>query len=392
MPRPPTSTGQGVNTPKTPGLHKGIVIVMGGLMACAQAMANTDSHYAEELVDMVLQHCKAGEAQQAHTISQAITEQLDPPPEIRQLLTQITQTGCPKTAPHSHNNKITEWTLSTGFDDNINQGLQADTITLGSTLKPITLVLDSDYKPVGSHYLATTATQQIHTDKGWTLRGTLGHKQISSYSKLNTSGLHLSAKYALQPQGLPSTLQLSWSQTWIDQHQDRRMPTLEWQTQLGQDEQDWKLHAQIQQLTLQTNSAENAQIHTLRATRLIRWSPQTNLLIGAAWLNDQARQQRAGGDRQGQSLQLLLQHTVPQGQYHLHWNQLSWTSQADFSPNLVDYRRRNTTSQWTLGYQMKLSPLSHFYLEFQRTQAKDNVPLYEHNSNAFQAGWIQQWR
>lgn len=359
-------------------------------LAPGVALSNTDVDYAEELLDLVVQHCRAGDVAQALAIRQAIELQLAPPPEIRQLLDQITQTGCPKTTPQAQGT-VTEWALITGYDDNINQGLQADTITLGSALKPITLVLDSDYKPVGSHYVATTATRQINTPSGWTLRGTLGHKQISSYSKLNNTGLHLSAKYPLHPLGIPSSLQVGWSQTWLDNHLDRRMPSLEWQSQLGKDERDWKLHAQIQQLHHSSNSSENAQTTTLRATRQFQWSPETQCLVGAGWLSDNA-QQRAGGDRHGQTLQIMMQQALTQGQLQLQWSQVSWKSARDFSPNLIDYRRQNTTTQWTLGYQINLGPRSHFYVEYQRTSAKDNVPLYQHTSNGLLAGWIQQWR
>lgn len=350
-----------------------------------------DIHYAEELVDIVLQHCRAGDVDQARAISQAIAQQLSPPTEILNLLAEITQTGCPKITPQAQGS-VTEWTLSTGFDDNINQGLNADSITLGSTLKPITLVLDSDYKPVGSHYVATTATHQRHTENGWLLRGTLGHKQIGSYSKLSNTGLHLSAKYELRPLDVPSALQLGWSQTWLDQRHDRRLPSIEWQSQLGKDERDWKLHAQVQQLQHQTNSTENARTYALRVTRQYRWTANTSGLMGAGWLSDQARQQRAGGDRQGHTLQFTLQHILPQGPLQLHWSQVRWASGQNFSPNLVDYRRQNTTTQWSLSQHIKLSPHSHLYLEFQRTAAQDNVPLYQHTSNSLMAGWIQQWR
>ena len=150
-----------------------------GLLGAHQALASADAPFAEELVDLVLQHCQDGNAQQALVISKAIREQLVPPPEILSLLAQINQTGCKAKPRLPNNSQYTEVSLGMGFDDNINQGLSAESITLGSPIKPITFILNNDYKPVSKSYLAVTGTRQITTDNGWVLRGTAGLRQIS---------------------------------------------------------------------------------------------------------------------------------------------------------------------------------------------------------------------
>lgn len=362
-----------------------------GMAAVGMAFATEDIGYTEDLVDTVLQHCQAGQAEQALSISRAIAEQLQPPPEILSLLASITQNGC-QTQPRSTGAAYTEWSVVTGFDDNVNQGIAADSVTFGTALKPVILVLDSDYKPVSSPYIATTVTRQMTTEDGWVLRGTLGHKQIGQYSQLNTSGLNLSARYMLQPMGIPSTVQLGWSQSWLGAHLYRRVPSLEWQSQFGRAGENWQAHAQIQQLQHADNTSENAYIYTLKATREFRWSPQGLAVLGVGLMRDLASHERAGGDRQGQTTQALLQYAMPQGQIQLQWSHVRWASQKDFSPNLVDYPRQNRTTQFTLGYQTHAHARGRFYLELQRTLARDNVPLYAHTANGLMAGWVQQWR
>ena len=68
-------------------------------------MANTDAPFAEELIDLVIQHCQAGEAQKAQDMTRAIEDQLSPPPEILALLAQINQTGCKPTPQASRDER-----------------------------------------------------------------------------------------------------------------------------------------------------------------------------------------------------------------------------------------------------------------------------------------------
>lgn len=362
-----------------------------GLLGVHPAMASAEVPLAEELVDMVVQHCQAGQAQQAQAISQAIREQLSPPPEILALLAQITQTGC-RAKPQGSQGPYTEIALSVGFDDNINQGVSADSVTLGSAIKPITLVLDGDYKPVSQSYLAATATRQITTDNGWTLRGTAGLRQLRHYSQLDTAGVHLTGRYALQPLGVPSSVLVGWSQTWLGGAAYRRVPSIEWQSLLGNAQQPWVVNGQIQQLSHDTVPSQNARITTVSATRFVRWSPQSLVSWGGGLLRDQALGQRAGGDRQGHTLQASAQHRLPQGQLQAQWVYARWASAHDFSPGLVDHPRQNQTTQLSLSYQKNLSEGASLYVEYQRRIARDNVPLYAHTSNGLVAGWIQQWK
>lgn len=374
-----------------PHLRFGALLVAMGLLMGSEAKANPDAAYAEELVDIVLQHCQAGDAELAKAIRQAILQQLQPPPEIQALLDQIVQNGCKPRTVQSPSNYF-ELALTMGYDDNVNQGINANTITLGSVLKPITLLLDSDYKPASAMHTAATATYQRSTGNGWVLRADVGHKQIHNYSPLNTTGMSLTARYALKPMGIDSAVQFGWSQSWLSSSPYRRTPSLDWQSTLGNPRQPWVLQAQMQQIDHSTDTTQDARIHSLGATRYIRWGQQGITTLGAGLLYDQSHQQRAGGHRQGQSWQVAVQHPWGKGQFQAQWSQVRWTTANDFSPGLVDHRRENQTTQLSLAYHLRLEGRSRVFMELQHKNAKDNIPLYAHTSNGLVAGWIQQWQ
>lgn len=363
-----------------------------GLLSSNPALASEDAPFAEELVDLVVQHCQDGNTQQAMALSKAIQEQLAPPPEILSLLAQINQTGC-KTKPLlPDKSQFNEVSLGMGFDDNINQGVSTESITLGSPIKPITFILNNDYKRVSKSYLAATATRQMATDNGWILRGTAGLRQISHYSQLDTAGIQVSGRYGLRPLDLPSFVQVGLSQSWLGGTVYRRVPSVEWQSYLGDAQQPWVLNVQMQQLSHDIVATQDARITTLSTTRYLRLEPFSLIALGFGLMRDQALGQRAGGNRQGETLQISAQHSLPQGQLHLQWIQARWVSAKDFSQGLVDYPRQNHTSQLSLGYQEKLSAGTSFYVEFQRRIARDNTPLYSYTSSGIVAGWIQQWK
>lgn len=368
------------------------LLAIGMAFTVNTAMSEPDEPFAEELMDLVIQQCQAGNKKQVQIISQAIRDQLAPPPEILALLTQIEQTSCIGPISAVTDRPYTELALAVGFDDNINLGIKAESITLGSTSKPLTLLLNSDYKPNSKAHLAATLTRQITTDNGWTLQGSLGLRKIHDYSQLDTAGYNVNARYALHPLDVPSQVVVGWSQSWLGGPLYRQTPTLEWESMLGNPKQPWVINGQIQQPTYPTQTSQDARIALMTLTRFVRWEPLGLMSLGAGLLHDQALKQRAGGNRQGHTLQATVQHNLPQGQLQAQWSHTRWTTALDFSPGLLDERRQNRSSQLTLTYQKKISTQSNVYVQYQHKTAQDTVPLYAHISNGLVAGWVQQWR
>jgi hypothetical protein len=368
------------------------MLAMSLALTVSTAMSRPDEPFQEELIDLVIQQCQAGDNKQVQAISQAIRDQLAPPPEILALLAQIEQTNCLGPTQKPTDRSYTELAIAMGFDDNINLGIKADSITLGSPSKPITFLLDSDYKPNSRAYLSASAARQFITDNGWTLQGSMGLRKINNYSPLDTVGYSLNGRYALKPMGTTSYVQIGWSQSWLDGTVYRQIPTLEWESSFGNPKQPWVINGQLQQPNYPTQSSQDARIALLSLTRYVRWQPLGLLSVGAGLINDQALKQRAGGNRQGQTIQASAQHDLPHGQIQAQWSQTLWISAQDFFPGLVNERRQNRATQLTLTYQRKLSAQISFYAQYQHRTAQDTVPLYAHTSNDLVAGWVQRWR
>ncbi len=368
------------------------LLAVGLAFSVSSAMGRPDEPFAEELMDLVIQYCQAGDIKQVQIISQAIRDQLSPPPEILGLLAKIEQTNCTGPVSSTTIRPYTELALVAGFDDNINLGIKAESITLGSPSKPLTLLLDSDYRPNGRAHLSATLTRQFSTDKGWTIQSALGLRKIHAYSQLDTAGYSVNARYALRPWGVPSQVLMGWSQSWLGGPLYRQTPTLEWESTLGNPRQPWVINGQIQQPSYPTQTTQDARIALMTLTRYLRWEPVGLITLGAGLLHDQALKQRAGGNRQGHTLQATVQHSLPHGQWQAQWSQTQWISAQDFSFGLVDERRQNRSTQLTLTYQKKISTQSNVYVQFQHKTAQDTVPLYAHTSNGLVAGWVQQWR
>jgi hypothetical protein len=359
--------------------------------------SGTESGFAEELIDLMLMHCQAGDQAQANAIGQAIREQLDPPPFIIQLLDQINPNGCQSPAaqraePH------TEVTLAIGYDDNSNQGIGISSITLGNSLQPITFQLDGSYRPIASSHLTATATRQTQTASGWRLHATAGLRHLNQYSTLDTIGLHLGARQTLKPLGIPSSVQLGWSESWMGGSRYQQAPYIEWQSKLGANATNtaapdsWQINGLIQRFSHPGLSTQNAISTRLGISRQYRPTPSSRLTLGAALVHDQALNQRAGGNRQGQQLNANVQHFLGQAQLQAQWSQTRWDSAQAFSPGLIDQTRSNQTTQLSLGYHRPQGHGVRLYIEYQHRSAHDNIPLYTYRSNALVAGWSQQWR
>jgi hypothetical protein len=353
--------------------------------------------FAEELIDLMLMHCQAGEQAQANAIGQAIREQLDPPPPIRQLLDQITPNGCKspaaqRTEPH------TEVNLAIGYDDNSNQGIGISSVTLGNSLQPITFQLDGSYRPIASSHIKATATRQIQTANGWRLHATAGLRHLSQYSALDTIGLHLGARQTLKPLGIPSSVQLGWTESWLGGTRYQQAPYIEWQSSFGANPtfsaapESWQINGVVQRFSQPGFSTQNTISTRLGISRQYRPTPPSRITLGVALVHDHALNQRAGGSRQGHQLNANAQHFLGQAQLQAQWSQTRWDSAQAFSPGLIDQTRSNQTTQLSLGYHRPQGLGGRLYFEYQRRSARDNIPLYTYRSNALVAGWTQQWR
>ncbi len=362
-------------------------------MLCAAAMAlpahgqpQTDTLMAEELLELMLSHCRAGQADQARRLAQDIREQLPTTPAIDALLAPVLDGACKPAAPKP----LRELHLTMGWDDNVNLGLLVNSVTFAGPGQPITFSLDDRYKPVRSAYLGATGLLQTQTASGWTVQAQFGARQLLDYSPLNSLGVQLTGRRDQQALGTPGQITLGWAETWLGGQHFRSAPSLAWQSQPSQGQQGWVFNVGAQHHDYSTTTLDARQL-LAGITHLSRPDARTQISWGAGLLHDQALGARAGGNRQGLNLQLGWQHAWLGGVWYAQWARQQWSSSQHFLPGLVDERRSNRTTTALFAYQRPLRSGAVAYVEFQRRNSHDNVPLYVYRSNQLGAGWVLRW-
>ena len=352
----------------------------------AHAQNDPDPLMTEELVDLVLSHCRAGRGEQARRLARDIREQLPTTAAIEALLAPALEGACAPTAKA----KLNELHLSLGWDDNVNLGVLASSVTFQSPGQPVTYQLDDSYKPVRSAYISATGMHQTQTANGWTVQALVGARQLLDYSPLNTLGLQLTGRRPLGAAGLPGELTMAWAETWVGGRHFRSAPSVAWQSLPSQGQQGWVFNLGAQHHDYSGTTFDARQL-TTGLTHLSRPDARTQISWGGGLLLDQALGARAGGNRQGMNLQAGWQHAHRGGVWHAQWALHQWTSAQDFLPGLMDYRRTNRTTTAVIGYQQPLSVGGVGYVEYLHRNSRDNVPLYAYRSNQLGVGWMLRW-
>lgn len=366
-----------------------LTLAIVAMPAQAQSPAEIDVLVAEELLELVLAQCRAGQAEQAQSLAQDIREQFATTPAIEALLGPITDGVCqPPTAPAS---RLRELHLSLGWDDNVNLGIAAASVTFQTPAQPITYALDDSYKPVSSAYVSATAMQQHSTTHGWTLQYAAGARQLARYSPYNTFGLQVTGRRSQSIWGTPGHLSLGWGETWLGGHHHRRAPSLSWTSLPSQGQQGWVFNANAQHHRFARTEADARQLQA-GITHQSRPNTHTQIRLGAGLLHDHALSPRAGGHRQGANAQVSWQHARQGGLWHAQWALHQWTSAQAFLPGLIEQRRHNATTTWVMGYQRPMAQGGLVFAEYQHRSSKDNLPLYAHNSNQLSMGWLLRWQ
>ena len=374
-----------MTSPKTIALLVFIMVL--ALPVRADAEPDTAPLMAEELLEMVLSKCRAGQSAEARRLAQDIQAQLPTTAAIDALLAPVLDGACAPTASSG----LRELHLSMGWDDNVNLGLFASTVSFSSPGQAFTFQLDDSYKPVPSAYLGATGLHEVRVDGGWIVQTQVGARQVVDYSPLDTLGLQVTGRRDWSLLGLPGLLTMGWTETWLGGRHFRSAPSVAWQSQSGTGERrGWGLDIGAQYHNFADNTFDARQLQ-LGVTYLGRPGARTQVNLSAGLMHDQALGSRAGGDRRGMNLLAGWQQAWLDGVWHVQWAHQQWMSAKDFLPGLIEYHRRNRITSLVMGYQYPMGPGGAAYVEYQHRNSQDNVPLYAYRSNQLSMGWVRHW-
>jgi len=367
--------------------HRPLGIALAFVVTATQAQNQADPQITEELLDQIMDLCRAGQSETARQMALDLQRQLPTTPAIDALLDPVMSGACQIPTP----GRLAVLHLSFGWDNNINLGVSASTVNFQTATQTFNYQLDDSYRPIRSAFVSATGMREHTTSNGWTVQALAGARQLSSYSAFDTLGLQATARRPLQVASAAGQLSIGWAETWLGGQHYRSAPSLAWQSQPQQGLAGWGVQANVQQHHHHTPGTPDARLLQASLSYQLRPAPPTQISWGAGLMHDQALDARAGGNRQGHHLQARWQYSTPAGLWHAQWARHQWQSAIAFLPGLVDARRRNDATTWVIGYQRPLGQRQLAYLEFQSRHSRDSVPLYTHRSNQLSAGWLLRW-
>ena len=116
-----------------------------------------------EIVQLAIDQCQRGDAAQALATFNAVKQQLDLSPALLSLIQKYEGTGCPlPVTPPS-----VRWGLQLGggYDNNVNQGIVARSLVLGSGPGSIDLELSDIFKPQASNFVVAGVAVDVDLSK-----------------------------------------------------------------------------------------------------------------------------------------------------------------------------------------------------------------------------------
>jgi hypothetical protein len=337
-----------------------------------------------EIMDLAVAHCRRGDREEALAMFKAIREQLNPPPSILRLITDLEATGC-STRPIAEGATL-HAQLGGGWDSNVSQGISARTLVLGSGDNAIELPLDASYRPRPSAFAQAAVDYSLLLPRyGLNLQAALGQRVNFSASSFDLRTLSVAAAkdFALPVGSLRA--QAEASDIWLGNVAYQHSENLGAQWLYLMPKGAWLATFQSTAVQYVSQPLQNATIWDLGILREWQLDPARSLHVKFNLQRDDAHSSRPGGDRLGWQLEaggVLLTHgwrLRPQVGY-------SWWNSADvFAPGLLDVRRRNRLRQAYVQAERPITADMSLVLEWRGRWAQDTIALYKYQEQLVSA-------
>jgi hypothetical protein len=367
----------------------GAILLACAALAHAQAPADDEQPpgaqgVAGEIMDIAVAHCRRGDRAEALAMFRAIREQLDPPPALRQLISDLEATGC-STRPIAEGASL-RVQAGGGWDSNVSQGISARTLVLGSGENAIELALDPSYRPRASAFMQAAVDYSLVVPRyGFDVQLALAQRvNVSARGfDLRTMSGAAAREFALPVGSLRA--QIEAADIWLGnaeyQHSENAGAQWLYATPKGA----WLATFQATAVQYVSQPLQNATIWDLGLLREWRLDAARSLHVRAGVQRDDAHSARPGGDRLGWQLEagaVLLTHgwrLRPQLGYS------SWNSADVFAPGLLDVRRRNRLRQLYVQAERPFSADASLVLEWRARWARDTISLYKYQEQMVSA-------
>ena len=350
--------------------------------------AESDANaFGIDILNQAIERCQRGEADQALLLFKAIREQLEPPANVQQLLDAYEATGCRLTRASKG-----RWGLQLGFggDSNVNQGISASTLRLGSGDRAIDVELGEVYRPTASLFALAGI------DRAFAL-GNWGTGQLALQSRVNQAipALNLTSFVAgvavpFSMLDRPGLVQMDLGATWLGSrfYQQASAATLQWLP--SRNDRSWVANFATVRATYPTQRNQDSQLFEAGVWRESVVAPGFGIFGGVSGLYDYAINHRSGGDRLGWRYQFGASASWARWQIQPRLSVLNWRSENVFSPGLIDVVRQHQLVALDVQFIRPIAVNQQVVLEWKTRRADDTVPLYSFKNQTLAIYWRYQ--
>jgi hypothetical protein len=347
--------------------------------------------HAGAWLDLALIQCALGHAEEADRLFSTIEQRFNPPPGIREVITDARQGGCSKWQASSRGS----FSFGRGISQNVNQGASRPTYGVIDGGVPIELPLLPEFLPQHDQYSAVTADYQ----RDLTPNGTTGYAQMQerrydSLHQYNSTALlvGVDTPWRFGQWTLRSAANLDFV-TLGGQLYQRQVQV---QARVGPplplpNSMQFNFGVTLSHLEYLTLDNFNANTGEVRGQFTYR-KEDSSVSLSAAWLSDHALAARPGGDRQGWQFQLQgRRRLVGDVSGELAYSHQNWRSSSVYALNFIDVVRKQTTHVLRAALTYPINRSQSLLLEGRAVQNQENISIFQYNDRQLQLSWLWQW-
>jgi hypothetical protein len=342
-----------------------------------------EPQYAGAWLDLASTHCELGNAAEAERLFHEVEVRFAPSPGILGIIAAQRSKGCLPWKPKSQRS----FTVTRAADSNINQGASNPIFVSGG----LEYNLSGEYLPKRDRYTQLAFDYSLELNR----QGAMALLQLRARQHDNASEQDTQAVLAGAER--------------VDQFGDWAMRSLVTGSVVTLGGQQYQRQGQLQSwiappipVPEHTNLLLSAAIghneyanrtkfdaNTAEAGVLVSYrGPRHQAAFSSGWLSDRGEAGRLGGNRHGWYASAQLQpRWFSEVGTEFGWTRQDWRGETVYSPGLIDAVRVQSTRQFRAALNWIVAPQHNVLLEWRHVQNKENVSLFQYNSQSLQLSW-----
>jgi hypothetical protein len=346
-----------------------------------------EPRHAGAWLDLALIQCGLGNVDEAERLFATVETRFNPSRDILELISQTREDGCRPWQPASS----LSVSAGRGFDHNVNQGASTSTPTLGGG----SLELLDEFLPKQDGY----TTGGLDYLRDLTPNGTVGFAQLQwrrndSLHAYDTSSLFAGteSQWRFGNWALRSTLVAGMVTLGGHVYQDQGQAQLRVAPPLSlPNNTSFNLMAGYTWTDYRRLANFDARTVELRPELSYRRG-SVFASAGFGLLSDHGNDQRPGGNRHGQLLNLLLRAPLAAGTVgELGYTRQTWLSARPYAPELLVLEtRRQATQVLRASVTYPINKSQSLLFEARGVRNRENIDIFQYNNRQFQLSWRWQ--